>query len=108
MAFDPHLADLMRQALARRQGVAEKGMFGARCWMLNGNLLCGVGADRFLFRVGKAQEPEVLARPGVEPMESAGRRMGGFVWVGADTAIDDGLETWIELAARFTGGLPPK
>lgn len=108
MAFDPHLADLMRQALERRQGVVEKGMFGARCWMLNGNLLCGVGMGRFLIRVGKAQEAEALARPGVEPMESAGRRMGGFVWVDADTAIDDGLETWIELAAQFTGGLPPK
>ena len=42
MPFDPHLADLMRVALKPRPGIVEKKMFGGYCWMLRGNMLCGV------------------------------------------------------------------
>jgi hypothetical protein len=108
MPYDPHLADLMRRALADRPGVREQGMFGGRCWMLNGNMLCGVEVGRFMFRVGKAQEAEALARPGCERIAFSGRSMGGFVWVDADACLDAGLKDWIIFAASYVGGLPPK
>jgi hypothetical protein len=98
----------MREALRRRAGIVEKRMFGGICWMLRGNMLCGVWHDGFLFRVGPDQQPEALARPGATPMEITGRPMRGFVLVGADEAIDAGLEAWIAFAMRFVGGLPPK
>ncbi len=53
MPYDPHLADRMRAALARRRSISERAMFGGFCWMLNGNMLCGVEVGRFMFRVGK-------------------------------------------------------
>ncbi|MDH5539335.1 MAG: TfoX/Sxy family protein [Rhizobacter sp.] len=62
MPHDPHLADLMRQAFAGRRDIVEKKMFGGYCWMLNGNMLCGVEIGRFMFRVGKELEAEALAR----------------------------------------------
>jgi len=34
--------------------------------------------------------------------------MRGIIWVEADAAIDAGLETWMEFAAGFVGGLAPK
>jgi hypothetical protein len=108
MPHDPHLAELMREALRGRRGITEKAMFGGYCWMLNGNMLCGVEVGRFMFRVGKAQEAEALARPGAAVIDFTGRRMGGFVWVEADAALDAGLESWIEFAGRFVGALPPK
>jgi hypothetical protein len=108
MPYDPHLADLMRDALADRPNVDEKKMFGGFCWMLNGNMLCGVEVGRFMFRVGKALEAEALARPGASPMDITGRPMGGIIWVDADAAIDTGLKDWIAFASRFVGGLPPK
>ncbi len=108
MPHDPHLADLMRAALAGRAGITEKKMFGGICWMLNGHMLAGVETGRFMFRVGKALEAEALARPGAVPMDFTGRRMGGLVWVDADAAIDAPLQSWIELAARFALSLPPK
>ena len=46
MPHDPHLAELMRDALASRPGISEKKMFGGYCWMLNGNMLCGVEVAR--------------------------------------------------------------
>lgn len=108
MAYDLHLADLMRQALSRRKGVSEKKMFGGICWMLNGNMLCGVESERFMFRVGKELEAEALSRPGASPMDYTGRPMRGLVWVEADAAIDAGLRDWISLATQFAGALPPK
>ena len=76
MPYDPHLADRMRTALARRRGIAERAMFGGFCWMLNGNMLCGVEVGRFMFRVGKELEAKALASPALNPSSSAG---GGWV-----------------------------
>ncbi len=103
-----HTADLLRSALGSRTGISEKKMFGGVCFLLNGNMLCGTGEDRFMFRVGKEQEAEAMARPGAAPMDFTGRKMGGFVYVDVDAAQEASLESWIDLAARFVGSLPPK
>ena len=108
MPHDPHLAELMRQALRSRKGITEKKMFGGVCWMLNGHMLAGVETGRFMFRVGKAREAEALAMPGAAPMDFTGRRMGGLVWVEADAAIEAPLARWIDLAAAHALSLPPK
>lgn len=108
MPYDPQLAGQMRTALQARTGVVEKKMFGGYCWMLRGNMLCGVEVGRFMFRVGKDQEAEALSRPGARPMDITRRPMKGFVWVDASEAVGKGLDDWIELAARYVGGLPPK
>ena len=108
MPFDPHLADLMRQAVEDRAGITEKKMFGGYCWMLNGNMLCGVEVGRFMFRIGKELEPEALKKPGTSPMDITGRPMGGIIWVDADEAIDAGLDSWLDFASQFVGALKPK
>ena len=108
MPFDPHLANPMREPLKRRAGIVEKKMFGGYCWMLHGNMLCGVEVGRFMFRVGKELEAEALRRPGARPMDITGKPMRGFVWVDADAAIDAELTSWIDLAVRYVGALAPK
>lgn len=108
MPHDPQLAQRMREALRSRAGVVEKKMFGGCCWMLHGHMLCGVEVGRFMFRVGKAQEAAALSRPGASVMDITGKPMKGFVWVDARETVGDGLDTWIELAARHVGGLPAK
>lgn len=108
MPYDPQLAERMRMALQSRAGVVEKKMFGGYCWMLRGNMLCGVEVGRFMFRVGAAQEADALSRPGARPMDITGKPMKGFVWVDATSTAGAALETWIELAAHYVGGLPPK
>lgn len=108
MPHDPQLAERMRLALETRAGIAERKMFGGYCWMLNGNMLCGVEVGRFMFRVGKELEPEALTRPGASPMDITGKPMRGLVWVRADAAKEEALHDWIDLAARFVGTLPPK
>jgi TfoX N-terminal domain len=108
MPYDPELADEMRLALRQRKNIVERKMFGDYCWMLNGNMLCGVEAGRFMFRVGKDLETEALARPGARPMDITGKPMKGFVWVDARCALDAGLPTWIDLAAKYVRTLPAK
>ncbi len=108
MPHDPQLAERMRAALKRRRGITEKKMFGGYCWMLHGNMLCGVEVGRFMFRVGKALEAEALARAGASPMDITGRPMAGFVWVRADCAEGPALRAWIDFAARYVGALPAK
>jgi TfoX/Sxy family transcriptional regulator of competence genes len=108
MPHDPELAERIRGALNRRAGIDERRMFGGYCWMLNGNMLCGVEVGRYMFRVGKELEPEALARPGASPMDITGRPMKGFVWVRAAEARGKALESWIELAMSFVATLPPK
>lgn len=108
MPYDPELADKMRAALKAIPGIAEKKMFGGYCWMLNGNMLCGVEVGRFMFRVGKDLEAEALARSGAKPMDITGRPMRGIIWVQEENAQGRDLLDWIELASRFVGALPPK
>jgi TfoX/Sxy family transcriptional regulator of competence genes len=105
---DPALAEAMRRALRRRKNIVEKKMFGGYCWMLNGNMLCGVEVGRFMFRVGKEQEPKALAIPGATPMDITGKPMKGFIWVSAEAATKKGLPLWIGLAARYVSTLPRK
>lgn len=59
-------------------------MFGGYCWMLRGNMLCGVEVGRYMFRVGRDLEAEALGRPGASPMDITGKPMRGFVWVRAE------------------------
>jgi len=106
--FDLALADAMREALLPGADITEKRMFGGICWMLNGNMLCGVEVGRYMFRVGADLEGEALAMEGAKPMDITGRPMRGFVWVDAKSAKGVVLTQWIALATRFVGTLPPK
>jgi TfoX/Sxy family transcriptional regulator of competence genes len=108
MPHDPALAERMRTALKSRRDIAEKKMFGGYCWMLNGNMLCGVEVGRYMFRVGKELEVQALKRPGATPMDITGKPMRGFVWVDARYADGTELQDWIALAARYVGSLPAK
>ncbi len=107
MPHDPKLAERMRHALSRRTGIVEKKMFGGYCWMLNGNMLCGVEVGRFMFRVGKELEAQALAQ-GATRMDITGKPMRGFVWVAEPLARGAGLDGWIDLAAGYVESLPAK
>jgi TfoX/Sxy family transcriptional regulator of competence genes len=111
VAYDEQLADELRERLAEVDGeVVEKRMFGGLAFMLDGNLT--VAASRrggLLVRIDPADAEEVEALPGVEPMESAGRRMPGWVFVeAAALGTEDDLDAWVTRALAFAATLPPK
>lgn len=106
--LDTELVDRLRAALEGRDGITERRMFGGYCWLLHGNMLCGVHGARYMFRVGKDLEAQALARAGAAPMDITGKPMRGLVWVDARAAHEAGLESWIDLAERFVGPLPAR
>ncbi|MFQ5622033.1 MAG: TfoX/Sxy family protein [Paracoccaceae bacterium] len=109
MAQDEGLAQILRDALAGHPDIAERNMFGGPCFLLRGNMLCGVHRDGGMFRVGRKNETAALAIAGVSPMALTGRRMGGMVDARDDTPADDSRRRrLVSLAMDFVGPLPAK
>ncbi len=108
MAHDEALAQRVRRALANHTGVSETRMFGGICFMMNGNMLCGVDRARLMFRVGKEQAAEALSQPGARPMDITGKPMAGFVFVDPTQCDPSALKAWIDLAVNYVGKLPQK
>ena len=109
MAFDPELEQHVRAALDGLPWLGEKRMFGGLAWMVDGNMLCAAITPGLMARVGKAAEAEMLALPGVGPMGSGARRMGGWVLAGEDAWRDDDVrQRLLSTAMALVMALPPK
>jgi TfoX/Sxy family transcriptional regulator of competence genes len=111
VAYDERLAEEVRDRLAAEGcAVEEKRMFGGLGFMVDGNL--AVAASRrggLLVRTDPADSEELLALPGVEPMEMRGRPMPGWLFVGPE-ALDkeNAVDGWVDRALAFVATLPPK
>lgn len=104
------ITDRVRALLATDSRVEEKKMFGGLGFMVEGNL--AVAASRrggLLVRTDPDDAEEVESRPGVEPMESTGRRMPGWYFVAPEAlASEDDVGAWVDRALAFVATLPPK
>ena len=109
MAFDDQHAQILRKALSDLDGITEKRMFGGLCFLLHGNMLCGVHQDGGMARVGKENESAALEIDGVDPLSFTGRPMGGMVEM-TEAALEDKQtrEAVLNLAKEFVGSLPAK
>ena len=61
MAFDPGLAQLLRDDLAA-QPFTEKKMFGGLCFLQGGNMICGLHKGGTMYRVGKEKATRIELR----------------------------------------------
>lgn len=109
MAYDEGSAQILEEALSDIPGITTRKMFGGLCFMLNGNMLCGVHKDGGMFRIGKANEEAALAVEGASPLGFTGRKMGGMVEVTDECVADDVQRNELmKLALDFVGSLPAK
>ena len=109
MAYNEGLAERIRAAVAGRQGLTEKRMFGGIAFMLNGNMFCGVVGDDLMVRVGPEYHERALAQPYARPMDFTGRAMRGMVYVGpGGSSTDKALRSWVDQGIRFAASLPTK
>lgn len=109
MAYDEGLAQRIRETFAARKGIAEKKMFGGLCFLLRGNMICGIVGDELMVRTGPDAWVEALARPHVREMDFTGRSLRGFVYVDPlGIADDDALEAWLRQGVAFAASLPSR
>lgn len=109
MAYSHDDYETLALRLGAMPGIGEKKMFGALCFMLNGNMLCGVRKSGGMVRVGPDNMAAALALDGVSPAIMGTRRMNGFVEVGSGTLAEDAvMEPLLDLAFGFVGAMPAK
>jgi len=109
MSCDEQLVARVRAVLKRSRGTAERRMFGGVCFMLNGNMACGVVSTDLMVRVGPEKYDDALKQPHVREMDFTGRAMKGYIFVSAaGTKSDSSLNYWTKSGVAFVRALPPK
>lgn len=109
MAYDERLAERVRNVLKRRKGFSEKKMFGGICFLLNGNMCCGVTTEELMLRLGPEKAAEALEEPHTREMDFTGRPMKSMVYVMPGGYRDEAdLIDWVQRAVKFAGSLPAK
>lgn len=109
MAYDEKLALRIRLALAEQDGIAEMRMMGGLCFMLHGNMFCGITKSDLVVRVGSERYEDLLAQPHARPMDFTGRPLRGFIYVSpGGYRTDRMLRQWLDRAAEFASSLPKR
>jgi hypothetical protein len=109
MAYDPGLAQRIREALGQRPGLEERRMFGGLAFLLDGKMFVGVNGSTLMARVGPERYEDALALPHVREMDFTGRPLRGYVYIApAGLAEDRDLEAWVNGCAGFVASLPAK
>ncbi|MCG7610597.1 MULTISPECIES: TfoX/Sxy family protein [Mycobacterium] len=110
MAFDPNLADRIRELAAAESGIDEKRMFGGLAFLINGNM--AVAATReggLMVRVARGDSDKLLQRDHVEPMMMGGREMRGWLRIaGPGVKTKRQLQSWVARGIEYAKSLPPK
>ena len=78
MGYDKGLAERVRGLLKGKPGFSEKKMFGGVCFLLQGNMACGVLNDDLIVRVGPVKYNELLKVPNTRQFDITGKPMEGL------------------------------
>ena len=89
-------------------GTERKNMFGGTCYLIKGNMMCGVYKDYLILRLRETQGEEALRQPHVRQFDITGRPMKGWVMVQESGFEGPALEKWLSKARDFAESLPPK
>jgi TfoX/Sxy family transcriptional regulator of competence genes len=110
VAYDEELARRVRDLVGSGADVTEQKMFGGLAFLIGGNMaVAASGQGGLLVRVDPAQSEMLVAMTAARPMEMRGRRMQGWLRVGADDVrTDRELAEWVERGTTYARSLPAK
>jgi hypothetical protein len=109
MAFDTFLADRIRLQLLRRKHFTEKKMFGGICFLLNGNMCCGVIGHDLIIRVKAEHTESLLGNRGTRVFDFTGKPSKNMIYVGpAALQSDAELKQWLQISLDYVKSLPHK
>lgn len=109
MSRDPDLEARMTKDFGHPPALLGKAMFGAWCFLLNGNMLGAARDGRAMYHVGIGAQAHALAEPRTEPMSLAGRPRPGFIWLSGPPLADDAIRQRLaRMALSHVSTFPPK
>ena len=109
MASDKVLTERVRVLLKDKPDFNKKKMFGGVCFLLHGNMACGILNDDLIVRVGPQNYEDLLKLPNIRQFDVTGKPMKGWVVVSAEgQKTKDNLALWVERGATFALILPAK
>jgi len=109
VAYDEGLAQRVREVLEEQNGFDEKKMFGGICFLLHGNMACGILNDEIIVRVGTENYEVLMKLPHTRKFDFTGRPMKGWVMVSHEgLESDDDLYEWVRRGVDYALSLPPK
>jgi TfoX/Sxy family transcriptional regulator of competence genes len=109
MAYNEAIGDRIKKIVAKWEHTDAKKMFGGICYLLHGNMFCGVYKDFLILRLGEENAKKAFDAPFVKPFDITGRVMKGWVMVAQEGfKTDDELEVWLNQTREFVETLPAK
>lgn len=110
MAYDEDFADRVRDALAMREDLTERKMFGGIGFMIGGNMACGItSTSELMVRVAPEDNDAALEEEHVREFEMSGKKMSGWLIVDREgTQSDEDLAGWVDAGADYASSLAPK
>lgn len=108
MGYNETLDERITKVLSTWEDIGRKKMFGGVCFLMHGNMLCGVYRDYLILRLGEKEAGEALEGPFVREFDITGRPMKGWVMVEEKAFRGPKLEEWLKKAKVFVGTLPRK
>jgi hypothetical protein len=110
MAYDPELADRIRELIQAESGVSEKHMFGGLAFLVNGNLAVSAsGKGGLLVRVPPFDAEALVRATGAETAVMGGRELTGWLRVDPSAVgTDAGLREWVARGVAYASSLRPK
>lgn len=109
VAYDEALAERIRAVVDGEPGLTEKKMFGGLAFLIHGNMsVAASGQGGMLVHIDPDESDDLLALPGVRPMEMRGKTMRSWLYVD-DSALDDGgFEEWVIRGVESARARPRK
>lgn len=109
MAYDPLLADRIRNLLTERAVTfTDKRMMGGRLFLVDDKMLCGIHIDKkygdslLMSRIGEVAYAAEIEKEVCLPMDFTGRPMKGYIFVTPEGFTDDdSLGYWLDLCLVF-------
>jgi TfoX/Sxy family transcriptional regulator of competence genes len=109
MAYDDKLKQRVEKILQSEKGFSYKKMFGGVCFLLHGNMACGIVNDDLIVRVGKENYETCLNMAHTSEFDMTGRPMTGWVKVeNKGISSDKVLSEWLRYGMDTARSLPPK
>jgi TfoX/Sxy family transcriptional regulator of competence genes len=109
MPYNLEIDSSIRKVMLSWKNTDAKKMFGGVCYLMNGNMVCGVYKEFLILRLGEELGEKAMENPFVRPFDITGRPIKGWIMVAQEGfKTENELEDWLNQAKKFVETLPPK